>query len=127
MFTFLARLQWPTVVLLIAVIAAIVVAAALGVDRELVAIIGALGALLTAFAPALGKRDADVLVLLLAIGFGPLLVSGCGATAQRTTATTACSALLITIGEADGIEAERAEADRQTVREVCARYVGSAR
>ena len=53
-----------------------------------------------------------------------LLLCGCGATAQRTTATAACSTLLIAIGEASGIEAERAEADRQTVREVCVRYTG---
>ena len=80
--------------------------------------------------PSISGPGAAALVLLafatpLAIGalVGALL-SGCGATAQRSTATAACSTLLIAIGEADGIEPERAEADRQIVHEVCVRYVG---
>ena len=57
--TFLSKLQWPTVVLLVAVICAVVVSAALGVSRETIAIISSAGSLLTAIAPAIGGRRSD--------------------------------------------------------------------
>lgn len=59
MTTFLSKLQWPSVVLLVAVICAVVVSAALGVSRETIAIVSSVGSLLTAIAPAIGGRRVD--------------------------------------------------------------------
>ena len=57
LFKVVTKLQWPSVVLLVAVICALVACAALGLTKEAIAIVGSLGALLTAIAPAIGSRD----------------------------------------------------------------------
>lgn len=54
---FLGKLQWPSVVLLVVVICALVTCAALGLTKEAIAIVGSVGALLTAIAPGIGSRD----------------------------------------------------------------------
>lgn len=121
---FLSKLQWPSVVLLITIICAIVVCAALGVSNEAIAIVGAVGAVLQAFAPALGKRDTDVLPLVLLAAAVPFLVSGCGAAGTVST-SAACSTLLVTIGERRDYAPERAHADIDAVAEVCSRLAVS--
>jgi hypothetical protein len=49
-----------------------------------------------------------------------MMWAGCG-TAQSVTSATACSTLLIAIGEARQLEPERAVADIRTVSAVCRR------
>lgn len=129
---FLRKLNWPSVVLLVAVICAVVVAAALGVSREVLALISGAGALLTALAPALGSRQKyddngnslpppSALVALLFLGLGPLLMSGCGGTASRVSTAASCSSLMLTIGERADYAPERAVADIDSVAAVCRR------
>lgn len=116
----LSKLQWPSIVLLSTIIAAIVICAALGVDKEAIAIIGALGVIAQSFAPGLKERDTDgIPVVLLALVI-PLLVSGCGAAVQVSTGA-ACASLMTAVGERHDYAPERAHADIDSVAAVCHR------
>ena len=50
----------------------------------------------------------------------PSIATGCG-TAKSITAAAACNTLILSIGEAQQLEAERAVADIRTVSSVCRR------
>ncbi len=51
-----------------------------------------------------------------------LLAASCGSTAaSRTTTAAACSALIVSLGEAEHLEPERATADIRAVAAVCRR------
>lgn len=50
-----------------------------------------------------------------------LLMVSCGSTSPRVTSAAACSALIVSLGEAHHLEPERATADIRAVAAVCRR------